>query len=97
MSRYKIGYFVGSMSSTSINRRLASALVQLAPQELDLNEIVIRYLPLYSQDYDADFPPVARKFKASDRRFRRSTVRESRVQPIDSVRAQEFHRLGQSP
>lgn len=63
MSRYKIGYFVGSMSSTSINRRLASALVQLAPQELDLNEIVIRYLPLYSQDYDADFPAVARKFK----------------------------------
>lgn len=63
MSKYKIGYFVGSMSSTSINRRLARALVKLAPQELDMHEIVIRDLPLYSQDYDADFPAIARAFK----------------------------------
>ncbi len=63
MSSYKIGYFVGSLSSTSINRRLADALVRLAPPELAMTEIAIRELPLYSQDYDADYPPVARKFK----------------------------------
>ena len=63
MSTYKIGYFVGSLSSTSINRRLAHALVRLAPPELAMTEIGIRDLPLYSQDYDADYPPVARAFK----------------------------------
>jgi chromate reductase len=63
MTTYKVGYFVGSLSSTSINRLLAKALVRLAPPELVLNEIAIRDLPLYSPDYDADFPPVARAFK----------------------------------
>jgi chromate reductase len=63
MKTYNIGYFVGSLSSTSINRRLAKALVRLAPPELVMKEIGIRDLPLYSQDYDADYPPVARAFK----------------------------------
>ena len=35
MSRYKVGYFVGSLSSTSINRELAKALIRLAPKDLD--------------------------------------------------------------
>ena len=63
MATYKVGYFVGSLSSTSINRLLAKALVRLAPPELVMTEIPIRDLPLYSADYDADFPPVARAFK----------------------------------
>ena len=63
MAKYKVGYFVGSLSSTSINRMLAKALVRLAPPELELAEIPIKDLPLYSQDYDADYPPVARAFK----------------------------------
>ena len=63
MAKYKVGYFVGSLSSKSINRLLAKALVRLAPADLELTEIPIRDLPLYSQDYDADFPPVARAFK----------------------------------
>ena len=63
MSSYQVGYFVGSLSSTSINRLLAQALVRLAPPELALHEIPIKDLPLYSQDYDADYPPVARALK----------------------------------
>ena len=63
MTTYKVGYFVGSLSSTSINRLLAKALVRLAPRELEMVEIAIRDLPLYSQDYDADYPAVARAFK----------------------------------
>jgi chromate reductase len=62
-TKYTVGYLVGSLSSTSINRRLAGALVRLAPADLAMHEIPIRDLPLYSQDYDADFPPVARAFK----------------------------------
>ena len=63
MRTYKVGYFVGSLSSTSINRLLAKALARLAPPDLVLTEIPIKDLPLYSQDHDADFPPVARAFK----------------------------------
>lgn len=60
---YTVGYFVGSLATESINRKLAGALVKLAPDDLILSEIPIRDLPLYSYDYDADFPPVARAFK----------------------------------
>ena len=65
MATYKVGYFVGSLSTNSINRLLAKALVRLAPPELELIEIPIKDLPLYSPDYDADFPPVARALKQS--------------------------------
>jgi len=60
---YSIGYFVGSLASGSINRRLAGALVRLAPPELEFTEIPIRDLPLYSPDHDADYPPAARALK----------------------------------
>ena len=63
MTTYKVGYFVGSLSSTSINRTLSKALIRLAPDDLEFSEIPIRDLPLYSQDYDADFPPEARALK----------------------------------
>ncbi|MGF2949036.1 NADPH-dependent FMN reductase [Microbacterium alcoholitolerans] len=60
---YKVGYFVGSLSSTSINRVLSKALISLAPDDLEFTEIPIGDLPLYSPDYDSDYPEVARKLK----------------------------------
>ncbi|MGX9176654.1 NADPH-dependent FMN reductase [Mesorhizobium sp. BHbdii] len=63
MSDFTVGYFVGSLAKGSINRKLAKALVQLAPVELQLQEIPFSDLPLYSYDYDADYPQVARDFK----------------------------------
>ena len=63
MSQYTVGYFVGSLSTASINRLLARALVRLAPAELEMIEIPIGGLPLYNRDYDHDYPPVARTFK----------------------------------
>jgi len=63
MPNYKVGYFVGSLSSRSINRELSKALIRLAPEDLDFHEIPIRDLPLYSQDYDANYPPAAMRFK----------------------------------
>jgi chromate reductase len=38
-------------------------LVRLAPPNLEIAEIPIRELPLYSYDFDTDFPQVARAFK----------------------------------
>jgi chromate reductase len=63
MATHKVGYFVGSLAKASINRKLAKALVRLAPGSLTLTEIAIRDLPLYSYDYDADYPAPARAFK----------------------------------
>ena len=63
MARYRIGYFVGSLATRSINRTLSKALIKLAPAELEFSEIEIKDLPLYSYDYDADFPPPARVLK----------------------------------
>ncbi|HET8555161.1 MAG TPA: NADPH-dependent FMN reductase [Rhodanobacteraceae bacterium] len=63
MNTYKVGYFVGSLARASINRKLSKALVKLAPPSLHMSEISFKDLPLYSYDYDADFPPVAREFK----------------------------------
>jgi chromate reductase len=59
MTTFKVGYFVGSLSSTSINRELSRVLIRLAPPELEFTEIPIRDLPLYSPDYDANYPPEA--------------------------------------
>jgi chromate reductase len=63
MSTYTVGYFVGSLARESINRKLAVALTRLAPPELRMREIPIRDLPLYSYDYDADYPPAGRTLK----------------------------------
>ena len=65
MTKHKVGYLIGSLATASINRKLATALVRLAPKELDMEEISFRELPLYSYDYDADFPPEAQAFKAA--------------------------------
>ena len=65
MATFKVGYLIGSLAKASINRRLAKALVRLAPSGLDMTEVSFRDLPLYSYDYDADYPPTARAFKAA--------------------------------
>ena len=63
MTTFKVGYFVGSLSKNSINRMLATALVRLAPHNLLFTEIPFGDLPLYSSDFDADYPPVGRALK----------------------------------
>jgi chromate reductase, NAD(P)H dehydrogenase (quinone) len=63
MAAYKVGYFVGSLSSTSVNRELAKAPIRVAPDDLEFSEIPIRDLPLYSPDFDANYPPEALALK----------------------------------
>lgn len=60
---YTVGTIVGSISATSINQRLATALAGLAAPEAAFVTIGIGDLPLYSPDYDADYPAAAREFK----------------------------------
>ena len=65
MAPYKVGYLIGSLAPQSINRKLAKALIRLAPEDLAFTEISYRNLPPYSYEYDKDYPPVAREFKAA--------------------------------
>jgi chromate reductase len=60
---YRVGYIVGSLSTQSINRKLAHALIRLAPEGMEFTEIGIGDLPLYNYDLDGDFPEAALRFK----------------------------------
>jgi chromate reductase, NAD(P)H dehydrogenase (quinone) len=60
---HRVGVFIGSLSESSINRKLARALERLAPPKLRMVEIPIGNLPLYNYDFDADYPPEGRAFK----------------------------------
>jgi len=60
---YHIAVVVGSLRRDSTNRQLAKALISLAPSDFSFEFLDIGSLPLYSQDYDDDFPEVARNFK----------------------------------
>ena len=95
MSKYRVGYFVGSLSTSSINRLLAKALVRLAPAELDMTEIPLGDLPLYNRDYDDDYPPVATPIQGRDRGRRSGAVRHTGIQPLNPRRIEERDRLGE--
>lgn len=60
---YTVGYIIGSLSATSINRALCTALIRLAPSNLSLAEIPISDLPLYNRDFDNEYPPAGRALK----------------------------------
>lgn len=61
----KIGYIVGSISSSSINRQVFEATKNLVPAGAELVEIAIADLPMYSPDWDAQYPQAALDFKAA--------------------------------
>jgi chromate reductase len=65
MTHFRVGYLIGSLAKESINRKLAGALIKLAPDNMVFTEIPFGDLPLYSYDYDDDFPPAARALKDS--------------------------------
>jgi len=54
----KIAVIVGSLRKESFNRKMAKALIALAPESLKLEIIEIGALPLYDQDLE-DNPPTA--------------------------------------
>ena len=53
MSSCHIVVVVGSLRHDSFNRRLATAIVRLAPPEFSFEQVPIGDLPLYNQDDDA--------------------------------------------
>ena len=59
----KIGYIIGSLSSTSLNRAAFEAVKKNAPEGVEFSEIAIAELPFYSQDAEVEFPAAATEFK----------------------------------
>lgn len=64
MSQYQIAVVVGSLRKDSFNRKLANAIVKLAPSEFSFKQLEIGDLPLYNQDDDAQPPASAKRLKA---------------------------------
>jgi chromate reductase, NAD(P)H dehydrogenase (quinone) len=58
-----VAVVVGSLRKESFNRKLANALIAMAPAPLKLEIVEIRQLPLYNQDDDANPPAASVAFK----------------------------------
>src|SRR5262245_46314567 len=58
-----VAVFIGSLRKESFNRKIANALIDLAPPELKLAIVEIGDLPLYNQDYEAKPPQSVVVFK----------------------------------
>jgi chromate reductase, NAD(P)H dehydrogenase (quinone) len=67
MSRYQIAVVVGSLRKDSFNRKLADALVKLAPPEVSFKQMQISDLPLYNQDDDANQADSVKRLKSEVR------------------------------
>lgn len=63
MSPYKIAVFAGSLRKESFNRKLANALIKLAPPAFTFQQMRIDNLPLYNQDDDGHQADVVMQLK----------------------------------
>jgi len=64
MSQYQIAVVVGSLRRDSFNRKLANAVIKLAPPEFSFKQLEIGDLPLYNQDDDASQAAPVKRLKS---------------------------------
>ena len=60
----KIAVIVGSIRKDSINRKLAKALIKLAPKDFECELVRIDDLPVFNQDHDQNPPEQVARVKA---------------------------------
>ena len=63
MSKYEIAVVVGSLRKDSYNKKLAHAIIKLAPADFQFKQVEIGDLPLYNQDDDANPAPSVKRLK----------------------------------
>ena len=63
MRQYQIAVIVGSIRRDSINRKLADAVVRLAPPEFAFKQVQISDLPPYNQDDDTNQSQPVKRMK----------------------------------
>jgi chromate reductase len=61
----KVAVIIGSLRKDSLNRKLANALIKMAPEPLKLEIVEIGELPFFNQEFEADPPQPVRDFKQS--------------------------------
>ena len=64
MTEYPIAVIVGSLRRESLNRKMANAIVKLAPPEFSFKQLRIDDLPLYNQDDDANQSEPVKRLKS---------------------------------
>jgi chromate reductase, NAD(P)H dehydrogenase (quinone) len=64
MHQYQIAVIIGSLRRDSFNRKLANAIIKLAPSEFSFRESAIGDLPLYNQDDDGNQAAAVKRLKS---------------------------------
>ncbi len=64
MGKYSIAVLVGSIRRDSLNRKLANALIRLAPPEFSFKILEIGDVPLYNPDEELNPPESVRRLKS---------------------------------
>ncbi|MEJ7687382.1 MAG: NADPH-dependent FMN reductase [Variovorax sp.] len=62
MKTYDVAVLVGSLRRESINRKLANAIVRVAPTALKFREVPLDELPMYNGDLEANRPETVNRF-----------------------------------
>ncbi|HEU4582551.1 MAG TPA: NADPH-dependent FMN reductase [Polyangiaceae bacterium] len=65
MPHWNVSVLVGSLRQKSVSKKVARALVKLAPAELRCSFIEIGDLPLYNEDLEADPPAAFTRFRGA--------------------------------
>jgi len=58
-----VAVLVGSLRKASLNRKMARALIAMAPASLKLEILEIGQLPFFNADFESDPPQAVREFK----------------------------------
>ena len=61
--KHKVAVLVGSLAKASINRKMANALIAVAPASLEPSFVGIGDVPLYTPDLESDPPAAVRAFR----------------------------------
>jgi chromate reductase len=65
---HDVAVLVGSLRKDSINRKVANALAEIAPDRVKLSIVEIGHLPIYNQDGDDNPPADGRRSASGSRR-----------------------------
>lgn len=63
----KVAVIIGSIRRDSINRKLAKALIKLAPKDMEFDFVRLDDLPVFNQDHDESPPEPVLRVKAQIR------------------------------
>ena len=93
MKPFNVAVLVGSLRRESINRKLAEAVIRVAPDSLSFRHVDLGALPMYNGDLEANRPR-GEPVHGGNHARRRPLGRHAGAQPLASGGAQERHRLG---